>query len=200
MGEGAFGPFTRAALVAWQRGGRPPPTGMADPPVFNALGMRAVVEHPVRQFGQPTGMTCWSASMTMLEGTNRSVGPGSAQLGSTGGLVTTQANVQTFAQEHHLRVLSQMSSYGVEQLIGWLRGGPLIAIGAGHTGTNRWAHACVLSAIYSDQNADGSGTVIRIHDPEPVGVGSVYGVPFMGATQAVPMARYDLFGAYILGR
>jgi hypothetical protein len=198
--DGVFGPLTKAALVAWQSSQRRSGMPIADPATFTALGMRTLIEHPIQQFGQPTGMTCWSASMTMVEGTNRSVGQGSAQLGATGGLVSTPDNVAVFAREHGMRVLSSMSSYSVDQLIGWMRNGPLIAIGAGSGRGGRWAHASVLSAIYSDQNANGTGTVMRIHDPEPVGVGSVYGVVFTGANQAVPGARYDLFGAFLIGK
>lgn len=38
-----------------------------------------------------------------------------------------------------------------------------------------WLHAIVLSALWSDGAGDGSGTMIRIHDPWPPNVGSIYG-------------------------
>lgn len=198
--DGAFGPRTEAGLKAWQRSKHTPDTGVADAMVFQRLGMTVCIEHPIQLFGQPTGMTCWSASMTMLRGTNMSVGPGSATLGATGGLQTTQGNVETFARENGFRVLSSMRSYTINEMENWIRPGALLAIGSGQAGPRRFAHACVISGFYSDQNPNGSATMLRIHDPEPVGQGSIGWAFFGGASQWTPMARYDLFGAFICGR
>lgn len=197
--DGAFGPRTRAALTAWQQSQGMPGTGTADGTVFRRLGLQSEKEHPVRLMGQVTGTSCWSAAMSMARGSNQSIGAGGARLGSTGGLVTSRDNIETYARENGMRVLSAMRSYGVGELVGWLSRGPLVAIGAGHIGTRAFSHACVLSGIYSDMNPNGQGTVIRIHDPEPVGQGSIGWAFFGGATQWTPVVRYELFGAYIGG-
>ncbi len=195
--DGVFGPRTHAGVVAFQTARRLlPANGFASRAVLNALGFRLEIEHPVRSMGQPTGMTCWSAAMTMMRGTNMSIGPGGARLAADGGLQTTRENIGTFARQNALRIVSEMQSIPVPQFIELLRRGPLMAIGAGAG----WAHASVISGIYSDGNPDASGTMIRIHDPWPPGSpGRVYGVFYSGGRQVVPGATYNLFGAYLLG-
>ncbi|MFO0341088.1 MAG: papain-like cysteine protease family protein [Acidobacteriota bacterium] len=197
--DGLFGPRTRRALEAWQSSTGRPRTGSAGQAEFQQLGMQTCFEHPVVLVGQPTSTSCWSAAMTMMRGSNRSIGPGAASLGALGGLQSSRQNVETFARQNGLRVLSSMTSYGVPQLCGWLSRGPVLAIGAGHIGPRAFSHACVLSGIISDHNPNGSGTVIRIHDPEPVGIGSIGWAWFGGATQWTPVASYELFGAYLIG-
>src|SRR5688572_18381997 len=200
--DGVFGPRTNDAVVRFRSSqGAVLPTGRATPPLWNDLGVRVEIEHPIIGMGQPTNMSCWSVAMTMMLGTMMSVGAGAATLGATGGLQTTPENVATFARQHGLRIVSQMQSIAVSQLIALLHRGPLLAIGAGGIGTNRWAHASVISGIYSDLQPDASGTMIRIHDPWPPGSpGRVYGVFYSGGSQDVPCVSYNLFGAYLVGR
>jgi len=128
------------------------------------------------------------------------VGPGAATLGSDGGLETTEANIAVFARQNGLRVISSMVSISVAQMTAFLRASPVLAIGAGGSGANSWAHASVISAIYSDSAPDASGTMLRINDPWPPGVGRTYGVFYTGGQQRVPGSDYNLFAAYLLGR
>ena len=91
-----FGPRTRDAVVAFERSrGITPPNGTVDARTWNALGLAVEASHNVRLFGQPTGMTCWSAAATMILG-NMSVGSGSASTGAGGGLNPDLENVETF--------------------------------------------------------------------------------------------------------
>lgn len=198
--DGVFGRLTQGAVTAFQTSRRLlPANGVATQAVFHALGLRVEIEHPTQLFGQPTNMSCWSAALTMMRGTNASYGSGGAQVAASGGLPTTPQNIAEFARSNGMQVLSSMRSVPVPSLISMLRRGPLYVIGAGTNGPNRWSHASLITAIYSDDAPDGSGTMMRIHDPWPPGRGAVYGVFYTGAQQRVLAATYDLFGAYILG-
>ncbi len=169
--------------------------------IWNNLGLRFEIDHGIHNVGQPTGMTCWSAAMSMARGSVQSIGPGHARLGADGGLSTEPQNIERFAHQNGMSVLSEMSSFSVASLVGWIQAGPLIAIGGGETSGNRWAHAVVMGALFSDRTGDGRGTMIQINDPwPPGGNGRMYGVFYTGAEAYLPGATYDLFGAYIIGR
>ena len=101
--DGAFGPRTNDAVIRFRSSqGAVLPTGRATAPLWNDLGVRVEIEHPIIGMGQPTNMSCWSVAMTMMLGTMMSVGAGAATLGASGGLQTTPENVATFARQHGL--------------------------------------------------------------------------------------------------
>lgn len=168
--DGRFGPKTDAAARAFQSRHRPLKVdGLVGRATWGALGLRHDVDHArIRPFGQPNCMTCWTAAATMILG-NQSVGPGSASLEPQGGLAGTIENVGKFAQGLGWRMLNH--SPNATELIGLLRGTPLWLSGGGAS----WAHAVVLSGVWSDGDVSGDGTMFRIHDPWPVNVGRVYG-------------------------
>src|SRR5947207_1595075 len=93
--DGSFGAKTRAAVSAFQSQQRLFADGVAGPQTWQGLGIRYDITHPVRLYPQPTNMTCWSASATMILG-NMSVGPGQAAIPG-GGLDPSPANVALFA-------------------------------------------------------------------------------------------------------
>jgi len=136
-------------------------------------------------------MTCWSAAATMIVG-NMSVGPGDANLSPSGGLLPGPNNVQTFAQGMGWR-MHYPQTWTVQGLAGLLRRNPLWAVGGGSSPTGGWLHAIVISAMWSDGAADGSGTMIRIHDPWPPNVGSVYGRFYRGTVDG-----FDFISLYVL--
>lgn len=167
--DGIFGPQTEQAVRALQRR-RPGLTvdGVVGPRTWTALGLRDHREHPIRRYGQPTGMTCWSAAATMILGSNMSVGQGSATTGDRGGLNPSIENVAMFGRGLGWSMPNHTPT--VAGLVALLMRTPLW-LGVQHS-TGR--HAVVLSGVYSDGDASGAGTMVRIHDPWPVGQGAVY--------------------------
>ncbi len=168
--DGDFGSLTDAAVRAYQSRNTPLQVdGVAGMNTWMRLGVRTEAEHNrVILFGQPTGMTCWSAAATMILG-NQSVGPGNATTGPGGGLTPTSGNQEVFAQALGWRMLGYSPTVTdlaniVSQKPVWIS-----AYGSG------WAHAVVLSGVYSDGEDAGDGTMFRIHDPWPVGRGRIYG-------------------------
>lgn len=125
------------------------------------------IQHSITLFPQPTTMSCWSAAATMLFG-NRSIGPGDATLGPTGGLSATYDNVKAFADSHQLVLATHASkSITVADLVDLLQDhGPLWVAGYVPNG-----HAYVLSGIKGDGTPQ--GTRITIYDPAPIGDGDV---------------------------
>jgi hypothetical protein len=185
--DGVFGPVSRAALMDFQRRERITADGVAGPTTWSRLGLKVDITHPVSLAPQPTGTSCWSAAATMILGSNQSVGPGSATL-LGGGLEPSPQNVAKFAQGlgwtmHHPQ------SWSVDGLANLMRNKPIWAVGGGLG----WLHAIVMSGLWSDGAADGSGTLLRIHDPWPPNVGAVYGRFYRGTING-----FDFISMYIL--
>ena len=168
--DGRFGPLTIAAIRAFQS--RHPPLvvdSTIGPQTWRALGLTTEQEHnSIIQFGQPTTTSCWSAAATSIFG-NQSVGPGAAGLATNGGLLPSIENLQIFANGLGWTMLNFSPS--VSELVSQVQRKPLwIAAQGAH-----FAHAVVLSGVYSDGDSSGDGTMFRIHDPWPVNVGNIYG-------------------------
>ena len=177
--DGIYGAKTLAALLEFKRSERMTPTPNVDGPVWQKLGITIDIAPTVTLFPQPTGMTCWSASATMVLGSNQSIGPGRAVLGNDGGMNPTVQNIETFTKGLHWRLYYPMS-WTVRGIADLLRRGPAWAVGGGNSPTGGWLHAIVISGIWSDGDENGSGTMLRIHDPWPPQVGKVYGRFYRG--------------------
>jgi hypothetical protein len=188
--DGAFGPKTRAAVVAFQTVQRLPADGIVGSQTWGRLGIKFDITHNVRLFAQPTNVSCWSAAATMIVG-NMSVGPGRAAIPG-GGLDPSPSNVQVFARSLGWRVYYPQT-WTVSGLASLLRAKPLWAVGGGNSPAGNWLHAIVLSALWSDGAEDGSGTLLRIHDPWPPNVGSVYARFYRGTVDG-----FDFISMYLL--
>jgi hypothetical protein len=148
--------------------------------------MNIKISHFVTLFPQPTSMTCWSAAATMLFG-DRSVGPGPAATGASGGLGSSFENIQLFASAHGL-TMHPPQSWTVAGLADLLRRGPLWVGGMIPSG-----HAYVIAAIEGDGSP--ANTKITIYDPWPPKFGRIYTVAYGTWMQQHPMAT-----TYILHR
>jgi hypothetical protein len=189
--DGIFGPRTRAAVVAFQTREHISQDGAVGPVTWSRLGLTIDLTHSVRLFPQLTNMTCWSAAATMIIG-NMSVGPGGASLGPSGGMIPTPENIQQFARSLGWRMYYPQT-WTVSGLAGLLRHKPAWAVGGGSGPGGNWLHAIVLSAMWSDGAEDGSGTMLRIHDPWPPNIGSVYGRFYRGTVDS-----FDFISMYLL--
>ena len=137
------------------------------------------IQHRITLFGQPTNMTCWSAATTMLFG-DRSIGSGTASVGSSGGLNSNYNNMVLFATAHNL-TLHAPQSWTVQGLTNLLQRGPFVMAGRVPSG-----HAFVIAGI----NTDGTplGTVLTIYDPWPPNTGKKYTVIYSQFMNKYPMA------------
>jgi Papain-like cysteine protease AvrRpt2 len=143
--------------------------------------------HPVMRFGQPTGMSCWSAAATSILG-NQSVGPGRATLLPSGGLsMTDLPNMETFITGLGWRIVNRQTRPPLASFLPVLQRKPLWVAFQGYN----FAHAVVFSGVYSDGASDNSGLVIRIHDPWPPGShGEIYGSTVRHGTMMVGIGRH----------
>jgi Putative peptidoglycan binding domain/Papain-like cysteine protease AvrRpt2 len=188
--DGIFGAKTRECVANFQGRERLAADGIVGPKSWTRLGIQYDITHPVQLFGQPTNVTCWSASATMILG-NMSVGPGRAAIPG-GGLAPSPENVKVFADGLGWRMYYPQT-WTVSGLASLLRQKPAWAVSGGHTLTGGWLHAIVLSGFWSDGDPDGSGTMLRIHDPWPPRVGSVYGRFYRGTVDG-----FDFISLYVL--
>lgn len=137
------------------------------------------IRHRVTLFPQPTSMTCWSAAATMLFG-DRSIGPGTASLGSSGGLNSDFDNIEKFAHSHGLTMEAPMS-WTVSGLARLMQFGPLWVGGLVPSG-----HAYVIGALVGDGTP--AGTQITIYDPWPPGIGAIRQISYQAWVLRYPMA------------
>jgi putative peptidoglycan binding protein/papain like cysteine protease AvrRpt2 len=188
--DGIFGPKTRAAVTMFQGQQRIVADGRVGPDTWQRLGIRYDVTHRIQLYPQPTNMTCWAASATMIVG-NMCVGPGRAAIPG-GGLDPSPQNIEVFARGLGWRVYYPQT-WGVAALGSLLRRGPAWAVGGGSSRAGKWLHAIVLSGFWSDGAEDASGTMIRVHDPWPPGVGSIYSRFYRGTVDG-----FDFISMYVL--
>ncbi|MCB0208140.1 MAG: trypsin-like peptidase domain-containing protein [Anaerolineae bacterium] len=126
---------------------------------------------------QLTGMSCWAAAAAMVVGWRDriSIDPGEVARGAghwaeyaTG---LDPADVTSLANAWHLTI-EPPQSYTIEGLRNLIEAnGPIWVCEAVPS-----LHAVVVTGIYGDGTVN--GTTVRIHDPWPVGQGTIYTRPF----------------------
>ena len=149
-----------------------------------ALNKPISVQYPIKLYGQPTAMTCWSAAATMLFGNRFSAGPGKSALAPGGGLKADPGNIQSFALSYNLRIYYPQC-WAIGGLIDLLRHGPVALMGPIPS-----LHAVVIGGIEGD-GTDG-GTQLTIYDPWPPNIGRVYRITYKNLMNQFPMATMYL--------
>jgi hypothetical protein len=207
--DGAFGPLTQAAVVAFQRRSGLSPDGIVGPQTHAALAKGLTLStayHRVTHIVQPTPSTCWAASTAMM--THSTVAAVRAKtpadmIADDGGLLNSSDSDQAvvtgtrYGNIHGLRCHAPMS-WTVTALVDALRRSPLMfdmlwnsaeyAKGSGSPG-----HMIVVSAVVSDNNSSGNGTHLLVLDPLPPNVGKISWVEYRAWMNEVPTRTYRVF-------
>lgn len=186
-----FGNKTKNAVVGFQASQGLLVDGIVGPCTWAALEQTEIysIGYPIVLVPQRTQMTCWSASASMLKGSNSTPGSGSARLDPTGGLIDTPANLLAFANSHGL-ILNYGQSWTVAGLANLMQTyGPLMLCAVLPT----FKHCVVIGGLRGDGTQD--GTTLRIYDPAPVDSGTIYPI-ILGAT----IRRFPLLTSFILHR
>jgi len=207
--DGAFGPMTRTAVVAFQRSAGLVADGIVGPKTHAALAQGLTltsVSHAVTHIAQPTPTTCWAASTAMMTRSTvaavRAKTP-PAMIASDGGLLNSSESSQAvvtgtrYGNIHGLNCHAPMS-WSVSALVSALRRSPLMfdmlwnsseyAQGSGSPG-----HIIVVSAVVSDNSPVGNGTHLMVLDPWPPHRGKVSWVTYQRWMQEVPTRTYRVF-------
>lgn len=207
--DGAFGPKTRNAVVAFQQRMRLSPDGVVGPITHGALAQGSTLttaDHNVTHIKQPTTTTCWAASTAMM---TRSTVPAVIaktppdMIASDGGLLnsgeTDQAVVTgtRYGNIHGLRCHAPMS-WTVSALVDAIRRSPLMfdmlwntsdyVAGAGSPG-----HMVVVCSVVSDNNPMGTGTYLQVLDPWAPNIGKVSWEDYYTWINDVPTRTYRVF-------
>ena len=173
----SFGPVTESAVLNFQQRQRTLKVdGVVGLRTWKALGNVIDINHKAQHFFQPDPTTCWSAAVTIMLGTNMSVGPGGAMLdapgtGKAGALSVPDPrrpgvpadNINKFAKAYGLNS-SAPQTYTAQRLASFLFHGPFVMMGFSlKTATSQTRHAYVVAGMIGD-GSDGC-TMLHVLDP-----------------------------------
>jgi hypothetical protein len=198
--DGSFGNLTRQAVLRLQQEKWLVADGIVGKCTWNALRNTEsyVILHTVMLVGQPTAMTCWAASASMI--LRRSITVPSFMLNASGALLNdselNDARISSqFCRAFGLTLYSGRS-WTPDGLAGVLRRGPVMCnvlwdVRGYVSGAGSNSHWVVFAGMRGDGTADGS--TLRVYDPLPVGSGSIYSVNYGDLMRRLPAATYQLF-------
>jgi hypothetical protein len=174
----SFGPITESAVLSFQRQQRTLNVdGVVGSHTWTALGNVLDINHKAHHLLQPDPTTCWSAAVSIMLGTNMSVGAGGAMLdapgsGKAGALSVPDPrlpsvpadNIYKFANAYGLNC-SGPQTYTARGLASFLTRGPFVMIGQSlaPTATSRTRHAYAVTGMIGDGSAD--CTLLHVLDP-----------------------------------
>lgn len=171
--DGVFGRRTDAAVRRYQeRTAHVGPNGVVDLTLWRRLGLAHEIDHRVMLVPQHTGFSCWSACVAMIRGVQASFAVRGTNLstnqGDFGSLVNRPENIRQYAESLGRRAHEVKAPFA-RDLATSLRRGPVILFGV-RAQTGR--HAVVISGLWPTQALDDNDTVIRVHNPSPIGRGT----------------------------
>lgn len=207
--DGAFGPRTQAAVVAFQRRAGLSPDGIVGPKTHAALAQGLTLttaHHSITHIAQPTPTTCWAASTAMMTRSNVPAVVAKTppdMIAADGGLLNSSGSDQAvvtgtrYGNVHGLRCHAPMS-WTVAALVDALRRSPLMFDMLWRTyeyaaGNASPGHMIVVSAVVSDMNPSGGGTYLLVLDPWPPNVGHLSWVEYRAWMNDVPTRTYRVF-------
>lgn len=192
--DGVFGTITeRQVRLAQGRLRMPNGTALAVDGVvgqntWRALGLGTEILWSMPVVGQSTGTSCWSVAQGQATGRLTSAQPVAASLSDTGGLPTNLPNLDAYAADSGMHLLSSVPTQ-IEQLLPHIRRGPIILIGDWMGGGQ---HAVTISGYLQGRML--YSAMIQIHNPLPMGLGSVTvtNYPGMDIQGGGPFSPYAL--------
>ena len=207
--DGAFGPLTRSAVIAFQKSVGLTGDGIIGPKTHTVLaqGLKlTTANHGIKLIPQPNRCTCWAASTAMM---TRSTVPAVIaktppdMIASDGGLLNSSGSDQAvvtgtrYGKIHGLQCHAPMS-WPVATLVDALRRSPLMFDTLWDSseyaeGKSSPGHMIVVSAVISDNNPVGTGTYLLVLDPWPPNVGKVSWFEYYQWINEVPTRTYRVF-------
>lgn len=207
--DGAFGPLTRTATVAFQSKSALAADGIVGPKTHAALsqGLRITSHnHGMSLIPQPTDSTCWAASTAMMTRSNVPAVVAKTppdMIASDGGLLNSSESDQAivtgtrYGNIHGLRCSPPMS-WGVGAFVAAIQRSPLMIDMLWRAdeyikGNGSPGHMVVVSAVVSDLDPAGATTHLLILDPWKPNVGRYYWVEYQRWILEVPTRTYRVF-------
>lgn len=177
--DGGFGALTENTLYQFQqRTFGLTPDNVVGPQTWRALGLQKAVEHNwVRMVPQRPGKagTCWTAAASMIKGSLSVGSPGVPT--DDAGLPVDEKSLRTFSQGLGWEYLEYTPT--LSTLINLVSRTPIwltvIFKYSGRFAPDSWGHTVVPSAVYTDGDPSGDGTLFRMHDPYPREKGRIFG-------------------------